>query len=56
MIPVGGGSFGANIGGTFWSKDKGAEGVKEDSEGFRSLYKTMDRLMKVALLCLRFKV
>jgi len=27
MIPSGGGSFGANLGGTFWSKDKGAMGV-----------------------------
>ena len=27
MIPVGGGSFGANLGGTFWSKDKGVMGV-----------------------------
>jgi len=48
MIPVGGGSFGANMGITFWSKDKLAEGVKEDSEGFKSLYKTVDRIMSVA--------
>ncbi len=48
MIAVGGGSFGANLGGTFWSKDKGAEGVKEDTEGFKSLYKTVDRLIHVA--------
>jgi multimeric flavodoxin WrbA len=48
MIPVGGGSFGANLGATFWSKDKGAEGVEEDREGFRSLYKTLDRLVDVA--------
>ncbi len=45
MIPVGGGSFGANLGGTFWSKDKGAEGAKEDTEGLRSLHKTIDRLI-----------
>lgn len=48
MIPVGGGSFGANLGGTFWSKDKGAEGVKKDEEGLRSLYRTVDRLVDVA--------
>lgn len=30
MILVGEGSFGANMGVTFWSKDKGADGVKED--------------------------
>lgn len=49
MIPVGGGSFGANMGATFWSRDKGADGVREDSEGFRSLYKTVDRLFDVTL-------
>lgn len=49
-LPVGGGSFGANLGGTFWSKDRGAEGVKEDEEGLKSLRKTMDRLMRTALM------
>ena len=39
IIPVGGGSFGANLGATFWSKDT-LEGVKTDEEGFRSLKKT----------------
>jgi multimeric flavodoxin WrbA len=48
MIPVGGGSFGANLGGTFWSKDKGAEGISEDSEGMRSLRKTLKRLVETA--------
>jgi multimeric flavodoxin WrbA len=47
MIPVGGGSFGANMGATFWSKDRGANGVKEDLEGFKSLHKTIDRLISV---------
>lgn len=46
MIPVGGGSFGANLGGTFWSQDKGAEGVSEDSEGMRSLKKTLKKLVQ----------
>mgnify|MGYP000848853120 FL=1 len=46
MIPVGGGSFGANLGGTFWSKDKGAEGVSEDSEGMRSLRRTLKKLIQ----------
>lgn len=49
-IPVGGGSFGANLGGTFWSKDRGAEGVKEDEEGLKSMKRTINRLMKMALL------
>ena len=48
MIPVGGGSFGANMGATFWSKGKGADGARDDSEGFRSLYKTVDRLIHMA--------
>ncbi len=49
MIPVAGGSFGSNLGGTFWSKDKGAEGVAEDSEGIRSLHRTVSKLMKTAI-------
>ena len=47
MIHVGGGAFGANLGATFWSKDKGASGAEEDEEGSKSLYKTVNRLMAV---------
>ncbi len=47
MIPVGGGAFGANLGATFWSQDKGAEGVAADEAGLRSLHKTVNRLMTV---------
>ncbi|MCD4768117.1 MAG: flavodoxin family protein [Methanosarcinales archaeon] len=47
MIPVGGGSFGANLGGTFWSQDRLAEGAAEDEEGLRSMRKTMNRMMKM---------
>jgi multimeric flavodoxin WrbA len=50
MIPVGGGSFGANLGGTFWSQDRMAEGAAEDEEGHRSMRKTMNRMMKVMAL------
>ena len=50
MIPVGGGAFGANLGAALWSKDKGAAGVKEDIEGLKSLYKTVDRLMEVCFM------
>ncbi|MDI3538915.1 MAG: hypothetical protein PWQ52_38 [Methanolobus sp.] len=50
MIPIGGGSFGSNLGGTFWSKDKGAEGVSEDPDGLRSLRRTMKKLMETTLL------
>ncbi|KYK35019.1 MAG: flavodoxin family protein [Theionarchaea archaeon] len=53
MIPVGGGSFGANLGATFWSKDKKAEGVKEDQEGLKTLYKTIDRLIRTATVVKR---
>ncbi len=42
VIPVSGGSFGANLGATFWSKDT-LEGVKKDEEGFRSLRKTVKK-------------
>jgi multimeric flavodoxin WrbA len=49
-LPVGGGSFGANLGGTFWSKDKGAEGVAEDSEGMRSLRRTLKKLVQTSRL------
>ncbi|HIH44784.1 MAG TPA: flavodoxin family protein, partial [Candidatus Methanoperedenaceae archaeon] len=50
MIPVGGGSFGANMGGTFWSKDRLEEGVREDEEGLRSMRRTVDRLVKTAAM------
>jgi len=53
MIPVGGGSFGANLGGTIWSKDQGAKGAEADGEGLGSIRKTVDRLIKVALLIYR---
>jgi len=42
VYPVGGGSFGANLGATFWSRDT-LEGVEQDEEGFRSLRKTVRR-------------
>jgi len=41
-IPVSGGSFGANLGATFWSKDT-LKDAKRDEEGFRSLRKTVKR-------------
>ena len=45
IIPVSGGSFGANLGATFWSKDT-LEGAKKDEEGFRSLKKTVKKFAK----------
>ena len=53
MIPVGGGSFGSNLGGTVWSMDKGAQGAEEDVEGMRTILKTVDRLIKVTSLVYR---
>jgi multimeric flavodoxin WrbA len=50
MIPVGGGSFGANLGAAIWSKDKGAKGAEADEEGLRTIRRTVDRLLKVAAL------
>ena len=40
IIPISGGSFGANLGANFWSKDT-LKGVRTDEEGFRSLRKTV---------------
>ena len=48
MIPVGGGAFGANLGCTFWSRDKGAKGAEADKEGLKSLHKTVKRLIETA--------
>jgi multimeric flavodoxin WrbA len=47
MIPVGGGAFGANLGATFWSKDKGAQGAKADITGLKTLHKTVDHVIEV---------
>jgi multimeric flavodoxin WrbA len=53
MIPVGGGSFGANLGAAIWSHDKGAEGVKADEEGLSAAHRVVDRLVAVARLLAR---
>ena len=47
MIPIGGGSWGANLGGTIWSKDKKAEGAAEDLEGQRTIKKLVNRLINM---------
>ena len=49
MIPVSGGPFGANLGGSVWSRDLGKEGAKKDAEGLKTLHRTIDRLIEVAL-------
>jgi multimeric flavodoxin WrbA len=48
MIPISGGPFGANLGGTVWSHDEGAEGAQADDVGIRSIRLTMKRLIAVA--------
>jgi len=50
MIPVGGGSFGANLGGTIWSKDQKADGTKTDEIGLKSIHKMVKRLVKLTML------
>ncbi|WGM88614.1 MAG: flavodoxin family protein [Candidatus Bathyarchaeota archaeon] len=42
IVPISGGFFGANLGASLWSKDT-LNGVKEDSEGFRGLKKTVKK-------------
>ena len=48
MVPVGGGAFGANWGGSIWTADRGSEGASEDSEGLRSIRRTVDRLARAS--------
>ncbi|NVM53467.1 MAG: flavodoxin family protein [Candidatus Helarchaeota archaeon] len=48
IIAVSGGFFGANIGGTVWSKDKGAQGAMEDEEGIKTVHKSVNKLIKLA--------
>jgi len=50
MIPVSGGPFGSNLGGTVWSRDKRAEGAAADEVGMRSVHRTVERLIEVAKL------
>jgi multimeric flavodoxin WrbA len=47
MIPVGGGAFGANLGGTIWSRDKKVEGARSDSEGLGSVKRLVDRIAAI---------
>jgi multimeric flavodoxin WrbA len=49
MIPISGGPFGANLGGTVWSRDLGKEGAQKDTEGLRTVRRTVSRLMELAI-------
>lgn len=48
MIPVSGGVFGANLGGTVWSQDQGREGTEADSLGLKSIRKSIARAMHLS--------
>jgi multimeric flavodoxin WrbA len=50
MIPVSGGPFGSNLGASVWSRDEGKEGAAADDEGMKSVRRTVERLVKVALM------
>ena len=49
IIPVSGGSFGANLGACLWSQDDGAEGVKEDEYGLKTLDMTISNFKEFLL-------
>lgn len=53
MIPVSGGPFGANLGGTIWSRDEGAEGAEGDQLGMESVRQTMRRLVELTEIVMR---
>ena len=44
IIPVSGGAFGANLGASLWTRDKGKEGIEKDEEGLRTIRKVIKRL------------
>lgn len=44
ITSVSGGAFGANLGASLWTRDKGKEGIKQDDEGLRSIRKVIKRL------------
>jgi multimeric flavodoxin WrbA len=44
IISVSGGAFGANLGASLWSNDKGKTGIAQDEEGLRTIRKVIKRL------------
>lgn len=44
IISVSGGAFGANLGASLWSQDKGKEGIQNDDQGLRSIRKIIKRM------------
>ena len=49
IIPLSGGSFGANLGACLWSQDGGAEGVKNDEYGLKTLDMTIENFKEFLL-------
>ena len=49
IIPLSGESFGANLGACLWSQDDGAEGVKEDEYGLKTLDMTISHFKEFLL-------
>ncbi len=47
VVSVSGGAFGANLGASLWSNDKGKEGVQNDEEGLRTIRKVIKRLAEL---------
>lgn len=47
IIPVSGGPFGANLGGTVWSRDERAAGAQADEVGMESVRQTVRRLIEL---------
>ncbi len=44
VITVSGGAFGANLGASLWTRDKGREGVQKDEIGLRAIRKVVKRI------------
>jgi len=44
IITVSGGAFGANLGASLWTKDRGKVGIENDEEGLRTIRKVIKRL------------
>ncbi|NHJ19896.1 MAG: flavodoxin family protein [Candidatus Lokiarchaeota archaeon] len=44
IISVSGGAFGANLGASLWSKDRGKDGVQNDETGLKTIRKVIKRL------------
>jgi multimeric flavodoxin WrbA len=56
MIPVSGGPFGANLGGTVWSVDEGAKGAQDDEMGMESVRRTVRRVVELTEVIVRAQV